>query len=152
MLILFWLKNESKTSNFKISLLKKLLIILFFISCSKKEGIEITNAYGRIGIKGGTSAVFMKIRNYGQIDTLYEVHCDCSEISEIHQTFKEGDKLGMKKVDFIEIKDNFELKPLSYHIMLINLKKDLNENDTIKIELKFKKNGEKLIKIPIKRL
>ncbi len=128
------------------------LIIFFLISCSKKEGIEITDAYGRIGIKGGTSAVFMKIRNYGQIDTLHQVHCDCSEISEIHQTFKEGEKLGMRRIDFIEIKDKFELKPLSYHIMLINLKKDLNENDTIEIKLKFKKNGEKLIKIPIKRL
>jgi copper(I)-binding protein len=138
--------------GFKILTLKKLLIIFFIISCSKKEGIEITDAYGRIGIKGGTSAVFMKIRNYGQTDTLYEVYCDCSEISEIHETFIEGDKLGMKKVDFIEIKNYFELKPLSYHIMLINLKKDLNENDTIEIKLKFKKNGEKLIKIPIKRL
>jgi copper(I)-binding protein len=138
--------------DFKISTLKKLLIIFFIISCSKKEGIEITNAYGRIGIKGGTSAVFMKIRNYGQTDTLYEVHCDCSEISEIHETFKEGERLNMRRIDFIEIKNHFEFKPLSYHIMLINLKKDLNENDTIEIKLKFKKNGEKLIKIPIKRL
>ncbi len=132
--------------------MKKILIVILLISCLKKEGIEITNAYGRIGIKGGTSAVFMKIKNYGQIDTLYEVYCDCSEISEIHQTFKEGDKISMKKIDFIEIRDNFELKPLSYHIMLINLKKDLKENDTIDIKLKFKKNGEKLIKVPIKRL
>lgn len=94
----------------------------------------------------------MKIRNYGQTDTLYEVYCDCSEISEIHQTFKEGERLNMRRIDFIEIKNHFEFKPLSYHIMLINLKKDLNENDTIEIKLKFKKNGEKLIKIPIKRL
>lgn len=132
--------------------MKKPLIIIFLVSCLKKEGIEITNAYARISIKGGTSAVFMKIRNYGQIDTLYEVYCNCSEITEIHETFKEGDKLGMRKIDFIEIKNHFELKPLSYHIMLINLKNDLNENDTIEIKLKFKKNGEKSIKVPVKRL
>jgi len=126
------------------------LIIFLFL---KNEGIEIKNAYARMGIKGGTSAVYMEILNYqSNEDTLYEASCDCSKITEIHKTVKKGGLLGMEKVDFLVVKKKLVLKPLSDHIMLIDLNRDLKENDTITLNLKFKKYGEKIIRVPVKKL
>lgn len=121
--------------------------------CKAKENIEITNPYARIAPKDGSSAVYMEIKNNQNVeDTLYEAYCDCANITELHETIKKGDMMEMQKVNYLVIKDRLSLVPGGLHVMLINLKKDLNENDTIDLVLKFKKSGEKRIKVPVKRL
>lgn len=132
---------------------KKILILLFMFGCKAKENIEITNPYARIAPKDGSSAVYMEIKNNQNVeDTLYEAYCDCANITELHETIKKGDMMEMQKVNYLVIKDRLSLVPGGLHVMLINLKKDLNENDTIDLVLKFKKSGEKRIKVPVKRL
>ncbi|MEO0203351.1 MAG: copper chaperone PCu(A)C [candidate division WOR-3 bacterium] len=130
------------------------LIFLILISCTyQKSGIEIEDPYARIGIKGGSSAAFMKIKNYEKMpDTLYEAICNCSNVTEIHETIMKGDIMEMHKKDFLVIDKQVELKPMGLHIMLIDLKDDLKENDTIEITLKFKKSGNKKVKVPVRRL
>ncbi|MEO0143763.1 MAG: copper chaperone PCu(A)C [candidate division WOR-3 bacterium] len=133
--------------------MRKLTFILLLLSCKAKSGIEIENPYARMGIKGGTSAVFMKIKNYEKTpDTLYEVICDCSNVSEIHETIIKGDLMEMRKKEFLVIDKEVELKPMGLHIMLINLNKELKENDTINLTLKFKRLGDRKIKVPVKKL
>lgn len=131
----------------------KIFMLLLIVGCKANENIEILNPYARIAHKDGSSAVYMEIKNnQGVADTLYEVYCDCSGITEIHETIKEGDIMKMQKIEYLVIKDKLSLVPGGLHIMLINLKKDLKENDTIDLVLKFKKSGEKKIKVPVKRL
>ncbi|MCS7244608.1 MAG: copper chaperone PCu(A)C [candidate division WOR-3 bacterium] len=130
------------------------MILLFIVGCNKVgEDIEILNPYARIAPKDGSSAVYMKIKNnQGMEDTLYEAYCNCANITELHETIKKGDMMEMKKIDYLVIKDKLSLEPGGLHVMLINLKEDLRENDTIELVLKFKKSGEKKIKVPVKKL
>ena len=55
-----------------------------------------------------------------------------------------GGMLGMQPVDRVEIPagGTLELKPGSYHIMLIGLNQDLKVGDTIEITLKLEKAGD----------
>lgn len=55
-----------------------------------------------------------------------------------------GPMMGMQKVDRVEIPagGRLELKPGSYHIMLIGLTQDLKVGDRIEITLRFEKAGE----------
>ena len=52
--------------------------------------------------------------------------------------------MGMQPIARLEIPagGSVELKPGSYHIMLIGLKQDLKVGDSIEITLKFEKAGE----------
>jgi len=43
-----------------------------------------------------------------------------------------------------------ELKPGSYHIMLIGLKQDLKPGDRIEITLRFEKAGEIKVNAPVR--
>ncbi len=50
----------------------------------------------------------------------------------------------MRKVDFvvIEPKSSFQLKPGSYHVMLMKIKKDIVEGDKENFVLHFKQAGK----------
>jgi copper(I)-binding protein len=52
--------------------------------------------------------------------------------------------MGMQKVDRLEISagSKVELKPGSYHVMLIGLKRELQVGETIEIVLTFEKAGD----------
>jgi copper(I)-binding protein len=60
--------------------------------------------------------------------------------------------MKMMEQEFVEIEPNqmLEFKPMSYHIMLINLKQDLKVGDQFEISLTFEKSGEKKIIVEVK--
>ncbi len=97
------------------------------------------------------SALYFTIENTGEsADTLFKVDSDIAERVEIHETYTEGEMMGMRKVDFIIIdsKSSFELKPGAHHVMLMKLKKNINDGDNGEFVLHFKQAGE--IKITAK--
>ncbi len=110
------------------------------------------------GNMGGmtTSAVFMTIINEGkEPDRLVGVKSDAAENVEIHQSIMEGDVMRMQPVEGgIEIpaKGQVELKPGGYHIMLINLKRELKPGDRITVVLEFEKSGQKTLQVEVKEM
>ncbi len=135
-----------------------ILAIIGITSCGEKKtkAIEeasqisekpfvISNTWMRPGSMNRNTAAFMKIKNNMNVDdTLYSASSDLAKVVEIHETYKkENDMIGMRHVEFIVIpsKSKVELKPGSFHIMLIGLNKDLGIGDSGKITLKFKNNG-----------
>ena len=111
----------------------------------------ISNPFMRAGAKNRNSAAFMKITNNMDVnDTLYSVQSDLAEVTEIHETYeRENDMMGMRHVDSLVIpsKSNVFLKPGSFHIMLIGLKKDLVIGDSGKLTLEFKNAGK--VELPL---
>jgi copper(I)-binding protein len=76
-----------------------------------------------------------------------------AEALEIHEMSMQGDVMKMRQVPQIVVAANSttELKPKSYHVMFIDLTKEISEGDLIEIELSFD-NGEQLkLKAPAKR-
>lgn len=141
-----------------MKLISSLILILSItiVSCQQNENeteqtlndksVIITNTWMRPGVQNRNSAAFMKITNNTDIDdTLYSVSSDLAKVVEVHETYeRENDMKGMRHVDYLIIpsKSFVELKPGSFHIMLIGLNEDLKLDFQAKIKLFFKRTGE----------
>jgi hypothetical protein len=87
----------------------------------------------------------MIIENSGGADKLMSVSGDVAEAIEVHQTRESNGMMMMEPVTSgVDVPANgaLELKPGSYHIMLMNVKNGLNPGDTFKLTLKFSSGKE----------
>jgi copper(I)-binding protein len=93
----------------------------------------------------GTGAVFMRLVNQGgEADRLIGGTTDVAQTVEIHETVMEGEVMKMQMLaEGLEVPAGGEvlLKPGSYHVMLIGMKRDLNVGDTFTLDLQFEKSG-----------
>jgi copper(I)-binding protein len=122
-----------------------LLLAILFILFPPEDKIKIKDAWMRPSFEKMTTALyFVIVNNDVKADTLFKVESDLAGKVEIHETYSEGEMMGMRKVDFIVIKEksSFELKPGAHHIMLMKLKKDINDGDKAEFVLHFKQAGE----------
>lgn len=77
---------------------------------------------------------------------------------EVHEMAMQGDVMRMRQVPAVELPagKQVELKPGGYHIMLLNLKAQVKEGDTVPFTLVFEgKDGKREtveIKAPVKAL
>jgi hypothetical protein len=79
-----------------------------------------------------------------EADRLLAGKTGVAEVVEIHETVMSGDVMMMQMLpDGLEIPAGGEvlLKPGSYHVMLIGIKRDLKVGDTFTLDLQFEKSG-----------
>ena len=121
-----------------------ILLTLLFVLFPPESKIKVENAWVRPSSQNMATALYFTIENKSsEADTLYAVDSEISDKVEIHETYSQGDMMGMRKIDFLVIqgKNSFQLKPGSYHIMVMKLKKDINEGDEVEFILHFKQAG-----------
>jgi copper(I)-binding protein len=122
------------------------ILFVLLITLFPSEGkIKIKDAWVRPSSEKMSSALYFTIENTGEAaDTLFKVGSDIAERVQIHETYTEGEMMGLRKVDFIVIpgKSSFELKPGANHVMLMKLKRDIKDGDEAKFVLHFKQAGE----------
>jgi len=97
-------------------------------------------------------AVFMKIENQGQADDkLVSAASDVAAMVGIHEHIMDGDVAKMRPVDSIILpaQSTTELKPSSYHIMLMGLKEPLVEYGTFPLTLTFEKAGSIEVEVQV---
>lgn len=102
---------------------------------------------------GAMSAAYMVLENKGGADTLIGVSGNVAEMIQVHQTKEKDGMMTMEEArDGMPVPANgiAELKPGSYHIMMMNLKQDLKPGDTFKLTLKFKSGKEMLVDVTVK--
>ena len=131
-----------------------ILLAILFILFPPEDKIKIKDAWMRPSSENMATALYFTIENNGsKADTLFQVDCNFAGKVEIHETYSQGDMMGMRKVDFIIIdgKSSFELKPGGYHVMLMKLKKDINDGDEENFVLHFKQAGEIIITATAKK-
>ena len=122
-----------------------ILLIILLVSFPPEDKIKINNVWMRTSSQNMATALYFTIENTSEkADTLFRVDSDIAGKVEIHKTYSQGDMMGMRKVDFLVIKSkkNLELKPGSYHVMLMKLKEDVNDGDKENFVLHFKQAGE----------
>jgi copper(I)-binding protein len=126
--------------------------------------VVITDAWARpSSAMASAGAAYMTIQNNGSAaDALVGASSPAATTVEVHETVVmgssapgatgDGGMMGMQPVERLEIPagGSVELKPGSYHIMLIGLKQDLKAGDTIEITLTFEKAGELPLSVPVK--
>jgi copper(I)-binding protein len=96
----------------------------------------------------GTSAIYMVMRNEGrEDDRLVGVTGDAAEFVEIHTTETRDGVTMMARIPGLDIPGGEEvvLERGSFHIMLMNLNQDLNEGDTVTVELQFEKSDPQTV-------
>lgn len=117
--------------------------------------ITASNATAYATAEGArTGAVFVTLHNpQGSIDKLIGASTDNAATVEIHESYvDEADgTMQMRKVDSVEILPNqqVELKPGSYHVMLIDLAAPLVEGEIFNVTLKFQNAGDIIVPVTI---
>ena len=87
-----------------------------------------------------TTAAFMVLKNGSDKERkLVKADSPAARAVELHTVIRDGEVMKMRPVAEVPIKARGEtqLKPGSYHIMLINLTKPLKEGDEVALTLTF---------------
>lgn len=150
--------------HFGIAVLSLAVFALF--SCSEKaepqkntptvtNSIEVTDGWARPGKTGMMTAAYFTISNgTNRADTLIGVGTDVTENAQIHRSYETEDGLmGMEHQPFVPISSgaHVEFKPGGLHIMIIQPTMDLNEGDSLSLELTFSSSKTEMIKVPIQQ-
>jgi copper(I)-binding protein len=137
------------------------------VGCSPgggSAGVSVTDAWARpSSAMASAGAAYMTIQNTGSAtDALIGASSPAASTVEVHESVVmgtpapgasgDGGMMGMQPVERLEIPagGSVQLKPGSYHLMLIGLKQDLKAGGTIEITLSFEKAGEVTLSVPVK--
>lgn len=126
--------------------------------------IVITGQWARASSATASSgAAYMTITNNGAAaDALVGTSSPAARTAEVHETVAmgspapgasaEGGMMGMQPVARLVIPagGTVELKPGSFHIMLIDLKQELKAGDSIEITLTFEEAGEVPVTVEVR--
>jgi copper(I)-binding protein len=166
----FWNKIVRKNMFGMMSSALAVLLSLGYLvmgcdSSSRQPVITIENVWSRPVIvstdsgsmqnSGYNGAVYLTIKNSGGAsDRLTKAKTDVCLITEIHESFIKDDRMMMERVNNgIEIPagGRADLKPGSYHIMLMGVKRSLSEGDSFAVQLNFEKSGIRTVYAKIKK-
>jgi hypothetical protein len=128
---------------------------------SPAAGITVTDAWARSSsAMASAGAAYATITNAGSAaDALIGASSPAAATVEVHETVvmgspdaSGGGMMGMQPVARVEIPagGSLQLKPGSYHVMLIGLVKDLKAGDTIDLTLKFERAGAITVKAQVR--
>jgi len=141
-----------------------LILSLSLTACGGRLTIE--DAWARPALIDGNGAVYMTIQNGTENDDiLLGALTDAAEVVELHDvvmkdvsemasedTENGGDMaMQMVKQEFVQVHagETVRFEPGSLHVMLIGMKNNLIEGDTITLTLIFQNAGEVTIQVPV---
>ena len=118
-----------------------------------RGGLTIIHPWARPTIAGRPiAAVYFKIDNANaEPDRLVSVTTDLTDRAELHTTMAKGEIMQMRPLDAIVVpgKQEMKLEPGGAHIMLINIKRQLKEDDRFKLTLKFEHAGTIVVEVVV---
>jgi hypothetical protein len=135
------------------------LLLLAALPCtsfSADAELMIHEPYVRLAPPNApATGAFMVIRNSGKTDRqLVKAESPVAKAVELHNHINENGVMKMRQVQSIDIKASAqaELKPGSYHVMLIGMTQALKEGDTVPLTLSFDDGSKKQINAPVRKL
>jgi hypothetical protein len=124
--------------------------------CANNSGppkIAITAAYALPAVAGANGVVYLHLANTGGgLDTLQKVDTPIAQAVELHQTtIDENDLMRMTPLDNLDIPAGqaIAFEPGGKHLMLIQLKQDLQPGQEIALTLTFAQSGLLTIQVKI---
>ena len=141
------------------SLIQRTLLLvaaLPLLSFAADSALRIADPYVRlVPPNAPASAAFMVISNSGSAPRqLVKAQSPAARSVELHTHVDDHGVMKMRPVASIAVdaKGQVELKPGSYHIMLIDLKQPLNEGEVVPIALIFDDGSSQQIAAPVRRI
>lgn len=133
-----------------------LAICLSACAQAPAEPLVATGAWARPALAGQNSAIYFTIENPNNFtDKLVAASTAVAEATELHMSqMDDQGVMSMHPQHAIEIPKNGQvaLAPGGLHVMLVNLKQDLQVGDLIELNLKFEKSGELLLQTPVQEM
>jgi copper(I)-binding protein len=134
-----------------------LLIAPSSFAFAQGASIQVEQRWSRATPAGAsTGAVYLTVTNKSRdADRLLGASSDVADKSQIHEMKVVNGVMEMREVTGglpIHAMTSVELKPGSYHVMLIGLKKPLKAGETIPLTLNFEKAGKVSITVPIQAM
>jgi len=130
--------------------------IMGIAQAAENQNIEVVNAYARaVPPSAPNSAAFMLIHNHSDAERhLVSAESDVSEVTELHNHINDNGVMRMRQVPRITVpaKGSVELKPGSYHVMLIGLKNPLKEGDQVNLKLNFDDGSQQQMAVNAKKM
>lgn len=117
--------------------------------------VDVTQPFALAAPAGGTAGVFLSVKAGLQAITLVGARSAAAERVEVHESYDTDDGLrGMREVSAIPISagETATLAPGGYHIMLLNLTRELAVGDTVDLELDFARAGAVPVRAPVMSL
>jgi periplasmic copper chaperone A len=132
-----------------------LLIVVASFAFAQSTSIRVEQPWARATPTGAsTGAVYLTIANESHdADRLLGASSDVADKLQIHEMKVVNGVMEMREVIgglSVPAKGSVVLKPGSYHVMLIGLKKPLKDGETIPFTLDFEKAGKLSITVPIR--
>jgi copper(I)-binding protein len=107
--------------------------------------VTVNDAWIRATVPAATSTgLFMRIKSKQDVQ-LVEVRSSVAGVAEIHQMQMEGQMMRMHPVPAIDLHagETVNLAAGGYHVMLMDLKHQLKEGETVPVTLVIRKKGKK---------
>jgi periplasmic copper chaperone A len=111
------------------------------------------SSQGGGAMTAGNGAAYVTISNHGsEADALLSASADVATTAELHATVEQDGKMVMRPLPKFDVpaSGRLEMKPGSYHIMLLGLKQDLKPGETLNVGLSFEKAGQMSVEAPVK--
>lgn len=134
------------------------LAMSFAFAASAAAQVTVREPWIRATVPAGqATGAFMQLESV-QDARLVEVRTPAAGIVEIHQMSMQGDRMMMSAVEGIDLPAG---KPVAlasggYHIMLMDLKRQMKAGDTVPMTLVIQKKGKKRepveLQVPVKPL
>jgi copper(I)-binding protein len=102
--------------------------------------------------EGVTTATYMTILNRGgNGDRLVAANTAAAGVTEIHETTMENDVMRMRPAGAIDVAagETIALEPGGYHMMLLDLQRDLIRGEAILVTLVFESGNEVTVAVPV---
>ncbi|HZU85864.1 MAG TPA: copper chaperone PCu(A)C [Anaerolineaceae bacterium] len=135
-----------------------LLAVLVFVlaGCAGAQAkLSVSEVWARPASSGDTSAIYFIIDNpTTEADALVKAETDVAMMAELHLSKMDtSGAMIMEQQQSIAVAagGKTELKPGSYHVMLMKLKKDLAVGDTFEVTLTFEKAGAQKYTVTVKQ-
>ena len=130
---------STRFSNARLLLVSGLVLTASLVS-AQPAAVKVEGAWARATVQGqqGTGA-FMNI-TAAQGTRLVGVTSPMAGVAEVHEMKMDGDVMKMRAVPALDLPagKTVQLKPGSYHLMLMDLKRPLLKDSTVPVTLRFK--------------
>ena len=130
---------STRFSNARLLLVSGLVLTASLVS-AQPAAVKVEGAWARATVQGqqGTGA-FMNI-TAAQGTRLVGVTSPMAGVAEVHEMKMDGDVMKMRAVPALDLPagKTVQLKPGSYHLMLMDLKRPLLKDSTVPGTLRFK--------------
>lgn len=101
---------------------------------------------------GTTSAIYFVLKNRGgEADRLVAVRTEVASAVELHLSAIEDGVMRMRQVETIEVpaRGEVRLAPGGYHLMLIGLRRELQDGDRFPVTLEFERAGSRVVEVEV---